>query len=207
MSVQIKKRRPALKHAGYSATSILPGESEAEFGKLHRELISELVPNGVLEDETVAAIAHLVWRKRNLVTFRIAEIAQQRLNQLRGAMVPGIDVPKSDESIEFERTFIEKCQVAEKQAHRELGELYALVEMGHAATVDRLMKDLEVQDRLDAMIDKCLKRLLFVRELKSMFIGSTSASPKSLPNPGGQVIEADGTCYTLAAVQCVIEFL
>jgi hypothetical protein len=77
----------------------------------------------MLEDEIVAAIAHLVWRKKNLVTFRIAEIAQQRLNQLRGAMVPGMDVPKSDESNEFERTFIEKCQIAENQARRELGEL------------------------------------------------------------------------------------
>jgi hypothetical protein len=183
MTVQIKKRQPALKHAGYSATSILPGESEAEFGKLHRELISELTPNGVLEDEIVAAIAHLVWRKRNLVTFRIAEIAQQRLNQLLGAMVPGIDVPKSEESIEFERTFIEKCQVAEKQARRELGELYALVEMGREATVDRLMKDLEVQDRLDAMIDKCLKRLLFVRGLKSISSASTSSPPGRLAGP------------------------
>jgi hypothetical protein len=183
MTVQIKNRQPALKHAGYSATSILPGESEAEFGKLQRELISELTPNGVLEDEIVAAIAHLVWRKRNLVTFRIAEIAQQRLNQLRGAMVPGIDVPKSDESIESERTFIEKWQVAEKQARRELGELYALVEMGHEATVDRLMKDLEVQDRLDAMIDKCLKRLLFVRGLKSISSASTSSPPGRLAGP------------------------
>jgi hypothetical protein len=191
MTVQIKKRPPALNHAGYSATSILPGESEAEFGKLHRELISELTPNGVLEDDIVAAIAHLVWRRRNLVTFRIAEIAQQRVNQLRDAMVPGIDVQKSDESVEFESTFIEKCQAAEKQARTELGEQYALVEMGEEATVDCLMKGLDVQERLDAMIDRCLKRLLMVRGLKSMFIGSTSASPKSLPNPGGQVIEAD----------------
>jgi hypothetical protein len=64
-----KKQHPALKHAGYSATSILPGESAAEFEKLHQELISEFIPNGALEHEIVATIAHLLWRRKNLATF------------------------------------------------------------------------------------------------------------------------------------------
>jgi hypothetical protein len=183
MTVRIQKRHSALKHAGYSATSILPGESAAEFAKLHQELISEFTPNGAFEDEIVAAMAHLLWRKKNLATFRIAELAQHRMTQIRGAMVPGMGVPKSDESVEFERTFIEKWHAAETQARNELGELYALVEMGEEATVDRLMKELEVQERLDAMIDRCIKRLLLVRGLKSMSIGTTSAAPESLPSP------------------------
>ena len=54
MTVRIKKGPSALKHAGYSATSILPGESEAEFSKLHADLVREWTPNGVLEDEIVA---------------------------------------------------------------------------------------------------------------------------------------------------------
>jgi len=37
------------------------------------------------------------------------------------------------------------------------------------------MKELDVKERLDGMIDKCLKRLLFVRGLKS--ISSPAASP------------------------------
>lgn len=185
MTFPIKQRHPALKHAGYSATTILPGENEAEFKKLHRELISELAPNGALEDDIVATITHLLWRKRNLGTFRIAEFARQHVREIRATMIPAIDygAPKSDESVEFEKAFIEKSEAAECRGRKELGEQYALVEMGEEATFDRLLKHLEVQERLDAMIDKCLKRLLFVRGLKSISLASTSVTPERLPGP------------------------
>jgi hypothetical protein len=90
--------------------------------------------------------------------------------------------PRSEESVEFEKTFLEKLQAADTQAQKELGELYALVEMGEEATFDRLMRDLEVQERIDGMIDKCLKRLLLVRGIKSISVAPTS-DPPSLPGP------------------------
>jgi hypothetical protein len=43
------------------------------------------------------------------------------------------------------------------------GDAYELAELGEVATVDRLLQDLAVVERLDALIDKCLKRLLFLR--------------------------------------------
>ena len=67
MSVPVKKRPNALKHAGYSATSILPGESAAEFEKLHKGLIREFSPNGALESEIIATLAHLLSRRRNFL--------------------------------------------------------------------------------------------------------------------------------------------
>ena len=78
MRNRVNRIHPALKHGAYSATAVLPGESRAEFEKLHRGLIAELVPSGVLEDDIVVAIARLVWRKQNLGTLRIAERAQSR---------------------------------------------------------------------------------------------------------------------------------
>ena len=183
MTVRIKKAHSALKHAGYSATSILPGESEAEFTKLHADLVCEWTPNGALENEIVASMAHFLWRRKNLGTFRVAELAQRQMTKIRSAMVPEIGPPKSEQSVEFERTFTEKWDAAESEGRRELGELYALVEMGEEATLGRLMKELEVQDRLDAAIDRCIKRLLLVRGLKSMSIGSNLAPQQSLPSP------------------------
>jgi hypothetical protein len=41
---------------------------------------------------------------------------------------------------------------------KELGDAYELAEMGEKATIEGLMKVLGVQDRLEAMFDKCLKR-------------------------------------------------
>ena len=78
MNIRVDRIPPALKHGAYSATAVLPGESQAEFEKLHRGLIAELVPSGVLEDDIVMTIARLVWRKQNLATLRIAERAQSR---------------------------------------------------------------------------------------------------------------------------------
>jgi hypothetical protein len=36
----------------------------AEFEKLYKELISDLAPEGPLEHDIVATIAHLLWRKQ-----------------------------------------------------------------------------------------------------------------------------------------------
>jgi hypothetical protein len=57
------------------------------------------------------------------------------------------------------------------------------VEIGEPATVDGLIEDLEIHERLDAMIDKCLKRLLFVRGLKSISVTTPSAPPKRVAAP------------------------
>lgn len=60
MAIRVKKLHPALKHAGYSALSVLPGESAAEFEKLHRNLIAEYTPNGVSQNDIVATMARVL---------------------------------------------------------------------------------------------------------------------------------------------------
>jgi hypothetical protein len=169
MSVHNDRRRNALKHAGYSATSILPGESAAELEKLHQALIAEFRPNGALEQETVASLAHLLWRKKNLVTFRTAQRAQQRVIEIQEEMIQQSDsilalpgAPNDPNNI------AESERAAEAKARRELQDLYRFVEMGEEATVACLLSDLAIHERLDAMIDKCLKRLLLIRGIKSV---------------------------------------
>jgi hypothetical protein len=181
-----KQNRPALKHGGYSSTAVLPGEDKAEFEKLHRDLIAELTPNGLLEDDIVATMAHLIWRKQNLETFRIAAFAKDRCHEIRSRIPQDLmefDLPmlatfktiKKVDPAEREAAI----HAAEAQIRKELGDKLELVEIGEIATVDRLMKDLEVQERLDGVIDRCLKRLLFVRGLKS--ISSSSSVAASQP--------------------------
>lgn len=82
---QFKKRHPALKHGGFSSTAVLPGENPAEFEELHQALIAELAPTGALEENIVADIARLVWRKQNLA-IRLVEIGDTATVQglLRG---------------------------------------------------------------------------------------------------------------------------
>jgi len=180
MPVRVKKSHPALKHAGYSATTILPGESAAEFEKLHRDLIAKHTPNGALENDIVATMARLLWRKENLATLRIAEFAQRHSDQLvRKADYSSYVVFDDPDPAKRE----EAIQAAKDRAREELGDAHELVEIGEAATIDGLMNDLDVLDRLDAMVDRCVKRLLMVRGLKSMSAASSSAPPEPLAGP------------------------
>jgi hypothetical protein len=177
---------PAIKHGGYAATAILPGENKAEFEKLHRGLVAELGPNGPFEDDIVGAIARLLWRKQNLRTFRIAEHARDRCAQIRREKIP-------EDKVDYEFRMLGTVtrvdpalreagiQAAEDQIRRELGETYALVEMGEVATIDCLVKELDLQDRLDAAIERCVKRLLMVRGLKSISSASSAGTSSAAP--------------------------
>jgi hypothetical protein len=190
MPTLVNKIHPALKHGGYAATAILPGENRADFEKLHQSLVAELAPLGALEDDIVATIARMVWRKRNLATVRLADLAGERCEAIRSEHVAAALVEKRGpifndlSEIELETAEREAAvQTAERQARKELGEVYELAEIGKTATVDGLLRALGVEERLDAMIDKCLKQLLFLRGLKSLSVASSSAPSQSIPKP------------------------
>jgi hypothetical protein len=59
-----KKIPSALKHGAYATTALLPGENRAAFHKMHRDVVRELSPTGPLQQDTVATLARLLWRKK-----------------------------------------------------------------------------------------------------------------------------------------------
>jgi hypothetical protein len=67
---------------------------------------------------------------------------------------------------------------ADEEAQTELGAALELVEIGDVATTEYLLNELSIAERLDSMIDRCFKRLLFVRGLKSL-----SSSSSGAPSP------------------------
>jgi len=188
MAVRVKKLHPALKHGGYSAIRLLPGEDRAAFEKLHQDLIVELRPDGPLESDSVAAIAHLIWRKQHLGTFRIAEFAHARYSQIRSEKVPSETPPPQifDLPLGFDPTWVPPdpaevkagAEAAKTQARNELGDYYNLIEMGETATIPQMNNEFDLVERLDGLIDKHLKRLLFLKGLKSL---SSTASSAPLP--------------------------
>jgi hypothetical protein len=184
MAAREKKLYSALKHAAYSSTTILPGEEEGAFEKLRQELMDEFSPTGGLEFDIVWELAHLVWRKQNLRTFRVANGIRAHLGALRPnefSRLPGLRTifepdPAEEAAAEEEAKKKEVAyEAAKEQAKRELGETYQLVELYEATTVDGLMKELDVLERLNAMIEKCVKRLLLVRGAKSIADASYGA--------------------------------
>ena len=189
MSLRMKRALSAAKHGAFS-TILLPGESSVEFEELHRQLISEWNPNGAYEKAEIGNLAHLVWRRQNLGTFRLAEFAQRRTRQIQDEVFSSIDAPESDQpqSSELEKVVTKKWRFAEAKARKELGELYPLVEAGEQATYENQMKELEILERLDARISRSLKNLLLARGAKSISAASTSDNAaESLPGPASEV--------------------
>ncbi len=70
-------------------------------------------------------------------------------------------------------------KIADEEARTELGAAgIELVELGDVATIKYLEKELSIIERVDAMIDRCYKSLLYVRGIKSM---ASSAAVVSQP--------------------------
>jgi hypothetical protein len=182
----------ALKHGAYSQTGLLPGEDAAAFKKLHDDLVAEFFPRGAAEENIVADLARLYWRKQNMATYQLAEQARIRhaaiyskLSLLQAPSVPTFADftmwksmgPGHDPDPEEIRA---AQQEADKQAREELAEVRELIEIGKVATVEHLLEELSVVERLDGLIDRCIKRLLMVRGVKSMTIEPPETKPRAL---------------------------
>lgn len=169
-STSVYKKPNALRHGLYSMTAVLPGEDQAAFDKLHRDLIAEFSAEGAFERHTIQTMAVLTWRQQNLETIRKAMLVQSRLSSVVDEMIaakfPGqaeiTAHPESNKIIEAAITQV--CN----ELGDELGDVRALLELGEAASFESLSKVLDLEERLGGMIDRCLRRLLYVRGLKSM---------------------------------------
>jgi hypothetical protein len=166
----------SLKHAVYSGMTLLPGEDADAFNKLHKELIAEFAPTGQIERDIVATMARLAWRKQNLATYRMAKLAQDRWNTIHSKFGARFNLDfallkdtRTPEQIRADN------EAGREEAKRELGAAMELVEVADVITTDHLLKELELNDRLDGMIDRCIKRLLMVRGLKSLSSGTSTA--------------------------------
>jgi hypothetical protein len=177
MSGRFKKIHPALKHAGYSATTLLPGEDRAAFEKLHRALIAKFTPVGVLEEDIVAGLARLIWRKQNVATHRIAALARARRKEIEDEIVPPLAIGSHAILKQKAR------QSVDEQARQELGDIHELIDIGEPATISGLMNELDIKERLDDMINRCLKQLLMVRGIKSLSSGTSSTAAPQIAGP------------------------
>jgi hypothetical protein len=178
------KQSNALKHGVYSTIGLLPGESPAIFKKHQKIVIDEFRPNGLVELDIVLTIARLLWRKQNLASFEIGKLVKSRYRQILEEELQsrGIQTLLSQMSVlkgENRAALGEAIRAAQKQARSELGDWdWDEFRDDDFGTIERLLKDLELEERLDATIDKCLRRLLMVRGVKSVALAPPSESPQ-----------------------------
>jgi hypothetical protein len=173
MPIKAKRLPSALKHGAYSEAALLPGEDPAEFKALHKGLIADLRPNGRMEEETVLSIARLTWRRQNLARFELGQFSHYVFETLKR-----VHAEESGDMRKYEKEIMAvfgKMTEVSKRAREGPRAAVEVVEGYNVAVLARLMKELDVEERLDAMIDRLIKRLLFVRGLKS--ISSPAAPP------------------------------
>jgi hypothetical protein len=182
---KMTKMPPALKHGGYAAMGLLPGEDRAAFDKLRHDLIARWSPTDPLEEDTVEEMARLLWRKRNLGTIRNAEFARNRYAAIKSANLPAssFSIPMLGMLDISPAKMEEALQAAEEQAREELGDMYRLVEIGDTATFGCLEKELAIEERLGELMYKCVKRMLLLRGLNSISTASPSTPQRRIPGP------------------------
>jgi hypothetical protein len=180
MVARVKLTPPAFKHAGYSATAVLPGENRAEFEKLHRRLASEYLPSGPLQQLIVMDMARLIWRREHLAIFHAAKIAREPFVSEERTYGSSFGTLRHSEELKAAdcAAFIKSD---ENQARNELGDMYDLVAAGEVATVPFLLRELDLMERLNGMIDSCIKRLLQAKGLSSISVSTPAV--QRLPAP------------------------
>ena len=180
-STSVYRKPNALRHGVYSRAAVLPGEDQAAFDRLHRGLIAEYSPSGVHEFDIIQTMANLMWRKQNLETVHKAALLRGRLlkavNEISAARFPAqatiMTHPQSQEILE-----LAKAQLCE-----EFGDVSALLEAGEAAGFASLNERLNLEERLDGLIYKCVRGLMAARGAKSVLGAPQSAAVMSIAGP------------------------
>jgi hypothetical protein len=172
---------PALKHGIYSGIGLLPTEDPAKFQAFKQDVFDELAPVGRLEEDIVEHIACLVWRRQNLFTYCLANRARAWHSSIYSTLVPSMQwelSPLHEPETRSPEELAALRQSAGEQARAELGAAIALVEIGEVATIEYLEKELAIFERLNGMIARAFKSLLYVRGIKSMSGPGPAGSPQ-----------------------------
>ena len=182
MNKRASRIPPALRHGVYSGMALLPGEDHVAYEKFRHDILTEYKPAGRSEEDIVMNMADLMWRRQNLMTYRVAENARDKYSSIYQKLSPpfkGMRLLGYEEETRSPEELRALRKQADEEAETELGPALELVEIGDVATTDYLLKEISIAERLDGMIDRCLKRLLFVRGLKSLSSTSSAASSPS----------------------------
>jgi hypothetical protein len=146
----------ALKHGAFSKILFLPGEDPAEFDVLRSGLISEYRPEGKSEEETIEEIARTMWVGRRTGVYqhvkylwikakRAANLEAVNEQRKRIFKQPPLDPPKAPQNVDE-----------------------ALLDLGEILSFDHLAKELDVDAKLHAKVDRLFKRLFASKAMKQM---------------------------------------
>jgi hypothetical protein len=175
----------AVKHGIFSGIGPLPTENSAKFWKFKKQIFAELGLVGPSEEGIGDKIVCFEWRLKNLFTYELAKRAKQRHRSIYAQVDPPQYEPYFPRLIDPDYRELEppspeelaaRRKAADEQAKAELGDAIKLVELGDVVTYEFLEKQLAIMERLEVMIARVYKKLLYVRGVKSMSFSTAAAA-------------------------------
>jgi hypothetical protein len=172
---KLKGNKPppnALKYGVFAETIILPGEDPKEFEQLHRSLIQEWLPAGPAEHDAVLTLAKCMWRKRRIRHLKQAFSSEdaQKLNKLAlRCTLTGENVEETLKQLS-DKALGELEEMNERNDHNEFAYWFQAAEkfVLHLTSMDALRYELAIEDRIDSMIDRALRRLGQIKAMKEV---------------------------------------
>jgi predicted XRE-type DNA-binding protein len=166
----------ALKHGAFSEMLILPGEDPAEFERLKSELFDEYKPSGISEERTVLSIAKALWQEQRLTLYKQIEtvkfVGQQWLSQHPAAEWVGVAREQGGSSA-----------TGSVELSTEAAEVMAASQFGRLVTLDHLSKELDVELKIQAKIDRLFKRLYQQKAWKQIDVVAVRPIPPQIESP------------------------
>ena len=163
----------ALRHGAFSEVLILPGEDPAAFEELKQRLFAEYNVSGCSEESTMTSIAKTMWQLQRLNVYEHVQFlrAQGSSSPYPGGLKNSISdvISKfmaerglSDPDDTSAKAPAEEAPPKEKTTDERLLELGDFVSLGH------LDKELEVENKLMAKLDRLLKRFFQIKAMKPL---------------------------------------
>jgi hypothetical protein len=171
----------ALKHGAYSELVLLPGEDPAAFAALTQSLFDEYKPAGPSETSTVTSIAKTLWQLQRLGLYEHVQYLKARGNPSsfangKNPLSEALDQFRAKVGlIDPNESPPEVPTAPEPPKEKSNDEL--LLELGNFVTLDRLDKELEVETKLSAKLDRLLKRYFHIRAMKPLIGLGDAAAP------------------------------
>lgn len=170
----------ALKHGAYSKLVMLPGEDPAAFEALQQSLFDEYKPAGPSETSTMTSIAKTLWQLQRLGLYEHVQYLKARGNPSsfangKNPITEALQQFRAKHGLIDPKSPPEVPTVPEPPKEKSNDEL--LLELGNFATVGHLDKELEVEMKLLAKLDRLLKRYFQIRAMKPLIGLGDPAAP------------------------------
>ena len=184
----------ALRHGAFSEVLILPGEDPAAFEELKQRLFVEYNVSGCSEESTMTSIAKTMWQLGRLGLYEHVQFLRARGSSSPypgGLKFHPVAKFMAAKGLSFSKDSsadapIEEAPLKEKTTDERLLELGDFVSLGH------LDKELEVENKLMAKLDRLLKRFFQIKAMKPLMgLGEPLAPVIASTTPVLELIAAE----------------